>query len=407
RSPSPSSSSPRPSRRRTRTPFPFARSTDPFATDAEAAPPPPWDLRRATSDAFSSSSRAAPRRERRRERTVLSAVARGGEGSPPPSSVDKIRTFATKNFFLLGMVAAVSFARLFPELGKNGSILRPELFVGKYGVAVIFLLSGWSLKLAELTDAAANWKLNSLIQLATFGAWPFLVGVPLTKGISSFAPNLMPPPLLEGLLILTCLPTTINMCILLTSAANGSVATALCNTVINNLAGIFVTPALLLRFFGKEIQLPFGQLVGKLCNKVLLPVAAGQALRATPAKDFYAKNAAFFKRLQEGLGLDLRHAAALLTLLPLLHLGSLLLLHFVFRSNFLGNNSPGEAVAATFCGSHKTLAFGLPLIHTIFEGHPNLASYCAPIMLMHPLQLVVGSLLVPYFKRGTEAEKGE
>lgn len=91
-------------------------------------------------------------------------------------------------------------------------------------------------------------------------------------------------------------------------------------------------------------------------------------------------------------------------MLPLLHLGSLLSLFSVFRANIL-NNTPGEAVAATFCGAHKTLAFGLPLINTIFEGNPNLASYCAPIMLMHPLQLVIGSLMVPYFTKFTTEEK--
>lgn len=162
----------------------------------------------------------------------------------------------------------------------------------------------------------------------TFGAWPFLVGLPLTKGIETFFPALLPKPLLEGLLIMTCLPTTINMCILLTSASGGNVATALCNTVISNLAGIFLTPMLLLRFFGKAIELPFLELVSKLCSKVLLPVgkfirfidfawfptfsppclclslfvdvlAVGQALRATPMKDFYSKHTAFFKRLQE------------------------------------------------------------------------------------------------------------
>lgn len=137
---------------------------------------------------------------------------------------------------------------------------------------MIFLLSGLSLKMSELTNAAANLKLNGLIQLMTFGVWPFLVGVPLTKGLEALAPSLLSKPLLEGLLILTCLPTTINMCIILTSASGGNVATSLCNTVISNMAGIFLTPALLLRFFGKSIELPFFELVSKLCNKVLLPV---------------------------------------------------------------------------------------------------------------------------------------
>jgi solute carrier family 10 (sodium/bile acid cotransporter), member 7 len=48
-----------------------------------------------------------------------------------------------------------------------------------------------------------------------------------------------------------------------------------------------------------------------------------------------------------------------------------------------------------FCASQKTLAFGLPLVNTVFEGSSNLASYCAPIMFIHPIQLIIGSLIVP------------
>lgn len=78
-----------------------------------------------------------------------------------------------------------------------------------------------------------------------------------------------------------------------------TVASALCNAVISNLAGIFITPALFMHFFGKSIELPFTDLVKKLCSKVLFPVAVGQALRATPMKDVYAKHTGFFKRFQE------------------------------------------------------------------------------------------------------------
>lgn len=51
--------------------------------------------------------------------------------------------------------------------------------------------------------------------------------------------------------------------------------------------------------------------------------------------------------------------------------------------------------------TQKTLAFGLPLIQTVFEGSSNLAAYCAPIMFIHPLQLIVGSLLIPELEQYT------
>jgi solute carrier family 10 (sodium/bile acid cotransporter), member 7 len=139
-------------------------------------------------------------------------------------------------------------------------------------VACIFLLSGLSLELSELKQAAYNHKLNASVLLTTFGLWPLLVGVPLTSFLKKFLPNLLSEPLRDGLLILTCLPTTVNMCVILTTSAGGSVATALWNAVLSNLSGIFVTPMLLLKFFGKYIQLPFLQMLMKLCSQVLLPV---------------------------------------------------------------------------------------------------------------------------------------
>ncbi len=114
---------------------------------------------------------------------------------------------------------------------------------------------------------------------------------------------------------------------------------------------------------------------------------------------------AFSNAFARGIGLDFNSAVVLLIILPLVQLGSLIALSSVFRSRLFAYVSPGEAIAATFCSGHKTLAFGLPLINMIFEGSPHLASYCAPIMLTHPLQLVIGSLMAPYFTTFTVVER--
>jgi len=290
-------------------------------------------------------------------------------------------------------------------------------------VTGIFLLSGLSVELSELKDAAANIKLNALVQLTSFLAWPFLIGVPVVSAIKRFIPNILTPALLDGVLILTCLPTTVNMCVILTRSAGGNVSSALCNAVIGNMMGIFATPALLVHFFGSTIQLPFVKIVLKLCNKVLVPVAIGQLLRSAGAKGFYMKNKKKFKIMQEsiliglvwnafcnaftaGLGIELRHAVFLLCLLPTLHLGSMFVLFKLFRSKAL-NFTKREVVAGMYCASHKTLAFGLPLVNTFFEGNSNLAAYCAPIMFIHPLQLVLGSLLTGTFADYTADEQEE
>jgi solute carrier family 10 (sodium/bile acid cotransporter), member 7 len=112
---------------------------------------------------------------------------------------------------------------------------------------------------------------------------------------------------------------------------------------------------------------------------------------------------AFCNAFSKGLGLELKHALSLLTLLPALHLFSLAVLLKLFEQP-VWDFSRGEVVAGMFCASHKTLAFGLPLVNTIFEGNPNLAAYCAPIMFIHPLQLVLGSLLVPRLQQYTQVD---
>ena len=58
-------------------------------------------------------------------------------------------------------------------------------------------------------------------------------------------------------------------------------------------------------------------------------------------------------------------------------------------------------VAAAFTASHKTLAFGLPLFATVFAGSPALALLSAPLLVLHPAQLLFGGLLVPRLRRYT------
>jgi len=63
-----------------------------------------------------------------------------------------------------------------------------------------------------------------------------------------------------------------------------------------------------------------------------------------------------------------------------LHTGSLLGLFSLFKSPFI-NLSKKEAVAAAFAASHKTLAFGLPLVKTVFEGTYKVFLFCQKLIL--------------------------
>ena len=52
-----------------------------------------------------------------------------------------------------------------------------------------------------------------------------------------------------------------------------------------------------------------------------------------------------------------------------------------------------QRITLTLCGTQKTLALGLPLLRLVFSHRPDLGLLCTPLLIQHPLQLAVGSLL--------------
>ena len=62
-----------------------------------------------------------------------------------------------------------------------------------------------------------------------------------------------------------------------------------------------------------------------------------------------------------------------------------------FSLSFVISNEPELRAMGTVCGPLKTLALGVPLIGSIFGGTPNEAFYYVPLVMWHPMQLMIGS----------------
>ena len=165
--------------------------------------------------------------------------------------------------------------------------------------------------------------------------------------------------------------------------------------------------------------------VSKLAYSVLLPVLVGMMIRASPT--FGASLAAksvkarlklgsdliilsivyntFCNTFQSGFGVSGSQVTALTFTLCLLLAGYKACVFVAARAAGLARK---DVVAATFMGSQKTLAFGLPLIKALFGGSPDLVWFCLPVLVYHPLQTFVGSALVPKLRAFVEqGEKGE
>ena len=64
-----------------------------------------------------------------------------------------------------------------------------------------------------------------------------------------------------------------------------------------------------------------------------------------------------------------------------------------------------ERVTAMLCASQKTVALGIPLLKALLDDRPALlARVSAPLLLYHPLQLLVDSALAPALRRYAQNE---
>ena len=247
----------------------------------------PVALRRASVPTTASSTVTAANRQ---PRPVILCAAEDPDApvSRKPLAVlgktfERVCGFVDRRYFLVGVVAAVGLAAIFPEFGRKGGILRPELTVA-WGATVraqhcpnarlplttlslvtarsshsarihpdrlqcgIFLLAGLSLPTNQLAAAALQWKEHALIQSFNLGFMPLaMLGVCGLLGPT----GLFERSLLDGMLVMSALPTTVNMCVALTRSSDGNEALSIFNAVLGNVLGVVLTPALLLLLVGR------------------------------------------------------------------------------------------------------------------------------------------------------------
>lgn len=70
-----------------------------------------------------------------------------------------------------------------------------------------------------------------------------------------------------------------------------------------------------------------------------------------------------------------------------------------FTMRLLFHKEPGLRVMGLFGCTQKTIALGIPLILSIFGESKYVSYYTLPILMLHPMQLVIGSSLVGRLKK--------
>ncbi|MEO7414969.1 MAG: bile acid:sodium symporter family protein [Opitutaceae bacterium] len=313
------------------------------------------------------------------------------------------------DWFLIGMIAVTVLAWRFPEPGAAGGWMHPELLT-KMGVALIFFLHGVALSFAALKAGTLRWPLHLLVQSSTFLLFP-LLGLTLNFALGEH----VSPELKLGLFFLCALPSTVSSSVALTAAAHGNVAGAVFNATFSSLLGIFITPlwiAFVLNARGNSLDI--GPVVLDLLRWLVLPLAIGQACRPLLGA-WVGRHKARISLVDRGTILLLVYTSfcdsfkegvwSRVTTPQLWLILGIALALFALVMGLIGlaadalKFSREDRIAAMFCGSKKTLASGVPMVKLIFGAHPALGLILLPIMIYHPLQLVICGFLAQRWSR--------
>lgn len=317
------------------------------------------------------------------------------------------------DWFLPGMAVAVALAWVFPEPGADGGWLHPEALT-KGGVALVFFLHGVALSFTALRRGMTLWRLHAIVQLSTFLLFP-VVGLVCLKAFGAW----LPLDLRVGFFYLCALPSTVSSSVALTATAGGNVPAAVFNATLSSLIGVVLTPLWMSWYAGASGEaMPLGPVILDLLIWLVLPLVVGQVSRRWLA-GWAERNKRWINVVDRLTILVLAYTSfcdSVVMGIWTVHglsvvwaaVGSVLLFCTVFTlvnvmCRVLGFPR-ADRIAAVFCGSKKTLASGVPMAQLMFQGNPGLGLILLPLMIYHPLQLVICGVLAGRWSHAAQAK---
>ena len=314
------------------------------------------------------------------------------------------------DWYLVLIISMAVAASLAPARGEVAVGLG---WVSKIAIGLVFFLHGARLPREAVLKGLIHWRLHLLILAATFVLFPALC-----VGITHLPAWITPPELASGIILLGCLPSTIQSSIAFVGAARGNVAAAVAAASVSNMLGVFLTPLLagaLMHAKGAVSAGSFWSIVAQL----LAPFLAGQLLRPWIGGFVAAHNktlgkfdrgtillivyVAFSGAVVGGVWSRLGPADLVRLLLLCLALLSVVLAATACAARALGFDKADE-IAIVFCGSKKSLASGAPIAAALLN--PAVAGVAIiPLMIFHQIQLMACAAIAQrYAARPAEAD---
>jgi solute carrier family 10 (sodium/bile acid cotransporter), member 7 len=306
--------------------------------------------------------------------------------------------------FIVGLVTAVILATLLPCRGEGAVVFG---FITNAAIALLFFLHGAKLSRQAIFDGIGNWRLHLTVLASSFVMFP-LIGLALRAGLQQW----VSAPMLDGIVFLCLLPSTVQSSIAFTSIAHGNVPAAVCSASASNVLGMFVTPVLVGLLLASELgQNGAG---GGILLQLLAPFILGHLSRPLTEK-WLGRHKPVVNLVDRGSILLVVYtafsAAIVEGLWSKLSVGDLVVvtvldaavLFFALFATTIGARRLGfnraDEIAIVFCGSKKSLASGVPMAGVLFPA-ATVGPMIVPLMIFHQMQLMVCAVLARRYAAG-------
>ncbi|OFN77071.1 MULTISPECIES: bile acid:sodium symporter family protein [unclassified Corynebacterium] len=303
------------------------------------------------------------------------------------------------------ILCAVTLAIVFPA---RGSFAESFDVLTNIGIALLFFLYGARLSTREAINGIKHWKLHLTILVFTFVVYP-VIGLVL-RPLTSFIPT----DLYLGILYLTLVPSTVQSSVAFTSIARGNVPGAIVSASASNLAGVFLTPLLVMALMGAGDGIHIdGSVFLEISILLLLPFVLGQltrkwvgnfaASKATKVVDrgsiAMVVYAAFSKGMVDGIWASI----SVWQILFQIAFSTVFVFFMLWLTKVVSRKlgfDREDTIAIQFCGSKKSLATGLPMASVIFaSGGTSLGLLILPLMIYHQVQLMICASMAARYAR--------
>jgi sodium/bile acid cotransporter 7 len=179
---------------------------------------------------------------------------------------------------------------------------------------------------------------------------------------------------------------------------------------------------LVLGYIGLAADIDVGDVFYKLAIRIVLPLILGQILRrCVPwTARFYTDHKKAFTRFQQYILVFLVYTVFCSTFtkdndIPFAYIATMIAAVFCcliglmigawYTLGLLFKDRPDLRVMGLFGCTQKTVALGIPMIKALYENDPSIGLVTLPLLIWHPMQLIVGSYLSPKLLAWSVAEE--